>query len=53
MFLKNFSALALHPNYYGKTDILESKIELEAGAERSRVRPLNQDQRANLKDPPG
>ena len=47
MFHKNFSALALHPNYYGKTDILELKIEIEAG---SRVRPLNPDQRANLKD---
>ena len=23
LFLENFSALALHPNHYGKTDILE------------------------------
>ena len=30
MFLGNFSALALHPNHYGKTDILVLKIE--AGA---------------------
>ena len=52
MFSKKFSALALHPNHYGKTDILEFKIELEAGAvpKRSKVRPLNLDQRANLPD---
>ena len=29
LFLENFSALALHPNHYGKTDILELKIELQ------------------------
>ena len=52
LFLENFSALALHPNHYGKTDILELKIELEPGAvpKRSKVRPLNPDQRANLKE---
>ena len=52
MFLENFSALALHPNHYGKTDLLELKIELEAGTipKRSKVRPLNPDQRANLKE---
>ena len=27
LFLENFLALALHPNHYGKTDILELKIE--------------------------
>ena len=45
-------ALALHPNHYGKTDILELKIVSEAGAvpKRSRVRQLNPDQRGNLKD---
>ena len=32
LFLANFSALALHPNHYGKTDILELKIELQPGA---------------------
>jgi len=52
MFLENFSALALHKNHYGKTDLLELRIELEAGTvpKRSKVRPLNPDQRANLKE---
>ena len=52
LFLENFSALALHPNHYGKTDILELKIELEPGAvpKRSKVTLLNPDQRANLKE---
>ena len=52
LFLENFSALALHPNHYGKTDILELKIELQPGAvpKRSKVSPLNPDQRSNLKD---
>ena len=52
LFLENFSALALHPNHYGKMDILELKIELQPGAvpKRSKVRPLNPDQRSNLKD---
>ena len=27
LFLENFLALALHPNHYGKTDILELNIE--------------------------
>ena len=50
LFLENFSTLALHPNHYGKTDLLE-RIELQPGAvpKRSKVRPLNPDQRANLK----
>ena len=40
LFLENFLALALHPNHYGKTGILELKIELEPGAvsKRSKVR---------------
>jgi len=48
----NFSNLALHPNHYGKTDLLELRIELQPGAvpKRSKVRPLNPDQRANLKE---
>ena len=50
MFLENFSALALHPNHYGKTDILVLKIEAGAVPKRSRVCPLNPDQRANLKE---
>ena len=42
LFLENFLALALHPNHYGKTDILELKIELQPGAlpKRSKVRFL-------------
>ena len=52
LFLENFLALELHPNHYGKTDILELRIELQPGAvpKRSKVRPLNPDQRSNLKD---
>ena len=52
LFLENFSTLALHPNHYGKTDLLELRIELQPGAvpKRSKVRPLNPDQRANLKE---
>jgi len=52
LFLENFSMLALHPNHYGKTDLLELRIELQPGAvpKRSKVRPLNPDQRANLKE---
>jgi len=52
LFLENFSTLALHPNHYGKTDLLELRIELQPGAlpKRSKVRPLNPDQRAHLKE---
>ena len=52
LFLENFSTLALHPNHYGKTDLLELWIELQPGAvpKRSKVRPLNPDQWANLKE---
>jgi len=52
LFLEKFSTLALHPNHYGKTDLLELRIELQPGAvpKRSKVRPLNPDQRANLKE---
>ena len=32
LFLENFSTLALHPNHYGKTDLLELQIELQPGA---------------------
>ena len=32
LFLENFSTLALHPNHYGKTDLLELGIELQPGA---------------------
>ena len=40
--------LALHPNHYRKTDILKLRIELEPGA--VPTRPLNPDQRVNLKE---
>ena len=52
LFLENFSTLALHPNHYGKTDLLELRTELQPGAvpKRSKVRPLNPDQPANLKE---
>ena len=40
LFLENFLALELHPNHYGKTDILELRIELQPGAvpKRSKVK---------------
>ena len=52
LFLENFSTLALHPNHYGKADLLELRIELQPGAvpKRSKVKPLKPDQRANLKE---
>ena len=42
MFLDNFLVLSLHTNYYGKTDLVELKINLEPGTvpKRSKVRPL-------------
>ena len=50
LFLDNFKVLATHPSQYGKTDVLEMKIELVPGAisYKSRVRPLNPDQKENL-----
>ena len=52
LFLDDFSVLALYPNHYGKTDLLEMMIELEPEAvpKRSGVRPLNPDQRSDLKN---
>ena len=52
LFLDNFKVLAMHPSQYGETDILEMKIELIPGAVpyRSRVRPLNPDQKGNLRN---
>jgi len=52
LFLENFSTLALHPNNYDKTDLLELRIKLQPGAvpKRSKVRPLNPDQHASLKE---
>ena len=52
LFLDNLEVLVLYPNHYGKTDLLEMKTELEPGAvpKRSWVRPLNPDQRSDLKN---
>ena len=52
LFLDNFDVLATHPNQYGETEVLEMKIDLIPGAipYKSRVRPLNPDQKENLRD---
>ena len=52
LFLDNFEVLATHPSQYGETDVLEMKIDLIPGAVpyRSRVRPLNPDQKGNLRN---
>ena len=50
MFLDNFKVLAMHPGQYGETEVLEKKIDLVPGSilYKSRVRPLNPDQKENL-----
>ena len=52
MFLDNFEVLATHPSQYGETEVLEMKIDLVLGAipYKSRVRPLNPDQKENLRN---
>ena len=52
LFVDNFDVLATHPNQYGETEVLEMKIDLIPGAipYKSRVRPLNPDQKENLRD---
>ena len=42
----------MHPSQYGETEVLEIKIDLVSGAipYKSRVRPLNPDQKENLQD---
>ena len=52
MFQDNFSALVLNNNHYGKTDLVKLKIDLEPGTvpKRSKVSPLNPDQKRNLID---
>ena len=52
LFLDNFEVLATHPSQYGETEVLEMKIDLVPGAilYKSRVRPLNPDQKENLRD---
>ena len=44
--------LATHPSQYGETKVLEMKIDLVPGGilYKSRVRPLNPDQKENLRD---
>ena len=50
LFLDNFEVLAMHPDQYGKTEVLEMRIDLVLGAipYKSIVRPLNGDQKENL-----
>ena len=52
LFLDNFEVLAIHPSQYGETKVLEMKIDLVPGVipHKSRVRPLNPDQKENLQD---
>ena len=52
LFLDNFKVLATHPSQYGETEVLEMKINLIPGVNpyKSRVRPLNPDQKENLRD---
>ena len=42
----------MHPSQYGETEVLEMKTDLVPGAipYKSRVRPLNPDQKENLRD---
>ena len=50
LFLDNFKVLATHPCQYDETKELEMKIDLVLGEipYKSRVRPLNPDQKDNL-----
>ena len=52
LFLDNFDVLSTHPNQYGETKVFEMKIDLIPGAipYKSRVRPLNPDQKESLRD---
>ena len=52
LFLDNFKVLARHPSQYGETEVLEMKIDLVPGAipYKSKVRPLNPDQKENLQN---
>ena len=53
LFLNNFEVLASHPSQYGKTEVLEMKIDLVLGVipYKFRVRLLNPDLKENLRDP--
>ena len=50
LFVDNFEVLATHPSQYSEIKVLEMKIYLVPGAipYKSRVRPLNPDQKDNL-----
>ena len=52
LFVDHFEVLAMHPSQYGEPKVLEMKIDLVPGAipYKSRVRPLNPDQKENLRD---
>ena len=52
LFLENFEVLAMHPSQYGETEALEMKIDLVLRAipYKSRLRPLNPDQKENLQN---
>ena len=51
LFLDNFEVLATHPSQYDETKVLEMKIDLVPGVipYKSKVRPLNPDQKDNLR----
>ena len=52
LFFENFEVLATYSSQYGETKGLEIKIDLVPGAipTKSRVGPLNLDQKENLQD---
>ena len=52
LFLDYFEVLVTHPSQYGETKVLEIKIDLVPGwiPYKSRVQPLNPDQKENLQD---
>ena len=52
LFLDHFEVLATHPSQYGETEVLEMKMDLVPGviSYKSRVRPLNPDQKEHLRD---
>ena len=51
LFLDKFEVLGMHPSQYGETEVLEIKNDLVPAAipYKSRVRPLNPDQKDNLR----
>ena len=51
LFVDNFEVLATHPSQYSEIEVLQIKIDLVPGSipYKSQVRPLNPDQKDNLK----